>query len=123
MAIFYSKTAQGFFDTLIYPVERIPQDAVQITEQQHYDLMMGQTNGMRIDGDENGNPILREHDPSTDVDVRAIRDSLLRETDWTQLPDIPQVIKDKWATYRQELRDVPEQQGFPADVVWPIKPE
>jgi len=54
--------------------------------------------------------------------VRAERDRLLTETDWTQAADIPQATKDKWAPYRQALRDVPEQSGFPFEVVWPVKP-
>jgi hypothetical protein len=54
--------------------------------------------------------------------VRAERDQKLTETDWTQVADAP-VNQTAWATYRQALRDVPEQSGFPWDVVWPIKPE
>lgn len=38
--------------------------------------------------------------------MRAIRDRLLVESDWTQLPDAP-VDRDAWATYRQQLRDFP----------------
>ena len=54
--------------------------------------------------------------------VRNDRDRLLAETDWTQAADIPQATKDKWMPYRQALRDVPEQTGFPFEVVWPVKP-
>jgi len=54
--------------------------------------------------------------------VRAERDRLLADSDWTQVPDAP-VDQAAWATYRQALRDVPEQVGFPEDVVWPTKPE
>jgi hypothetical protein len=54
--------------------------------------------------------------------VRAQRNALLTETDWTQAIDVPQAIKDKWAPYRQALRDVPQQAGFPESVVWPVKP-
>jgi len=54
--------------------------------------------------------------------VREKRDRLIAETDWTQAADIPQATKDKWMPYRQALRDVPEQTGFPFAVVWPIKP-
>lgn len=54
--------------------------------------------------------------------VRAERDSKLAATDWTQVADAP-VDQAAWATYRQALRDVPEQQGFPHDVIWPTKPE
>jgi hypothetical protein len=53
------------------------------------------------------------------VSVRNQRDLLLAATDWTQLPDVPQAIKDKWVTHRKALRDVPQQAGFPFNVVWP----
>ncbi len=39
--------------------------------------------------------------------LRLQRNELLGESDWTQTPDIPSSIKDAWATYRQELRDLP----------------
>lgn len=55
-------------------------------------------------------------------EVRFKRDTLLSESDWTQLPDVPQSIKDLWQPYRQALRDVPQQPGFPMDVVWPVPP-
>lgn len=54
--------------------------------------------------------------------IRADRDNRLADTDWTQLADAP-VDKEAWATYRQALRDVPAQEGFPEDVVWPEIPE
>ena len=53
------------------------------------------------------------------VSVRNQRNSLIAATDWTQLPDVPQSIKFQWAPYRQALRDVPQQAGFPFSVVWP----
>jgi hypothetical protein len=52
-----------------------------------------------------------------------MRNALLSETDWTQMPDTPQATKDKWAPYRQALRDVPQQPGFPENIQWPTKPE
>ena len=54
--------------------------------------------------------------------ARSKRNTLLTETDWTQAGDVPQVTKDLWAPYRQALREVPEQVGFPTDIVWPVKP-
>ena len=53
--------------------------------------------------------------------VRATRNSLIAECDWTQVADSP-VDKAAWATYRQELRDLPLQDGFPFDVIYPTKP-
>ena len=53
--------------------------------------------------------------------VRSDRDKRLSDTDWTQVADAP-VDKAVWATYRQALRDVPAQAGFPYDITWPSKP-
>jgi hypothetical protein len=55
--------------------------------------------------------------------ARSQRNTLLAATDWTQAADVPQATKDKWAPYRQALRDVTEQSGFPSDIQWPAKPE
>ena len=52
---------------------------------------------------------------------REIRNDLLKDSDWTQLPD-SNADKVTWATYRQELRDVPGQSGFPNNINWPKKP-
>ena len=60
---------------------------------------------------------------SKTADVRDRRNALLTSTDWTQAADVPQAIKDKYATYRQALRDVPQQEGFPDNIVWPTQPE
>ncbi|NBW22705.1 MAG: hypothetical protein EBR82_83650, partial [Caulobacteraceae bacterium] len=49
--------------------------------------------------------------------VRYDRNSRLSDCDWTQLPDAP-VDAQTWATYRQELRDITAQSGFPWDVQW-----
>lgn len=56
--------------------------------------------------------------------LRAQRNSLLLQSDWTQLVDTPQAIKSSWAAYRQQLRDLPETvlepRGFTA---WPQNPD
>lgn len=54
--------------------------------------------------------------------VRDDRNKRLTETDWTQVADAP-VDKAAWATYRQALRDVPSQAGFPWDIQWPTQPK
>ena len=53
-------------------------------------------------------------------EVRIKRDALLSETDWMANSDV--TMSDEWRTYRQALRDVPAQSGFPNDVTWPTKP-
>lgn len=62
--------------------------------------------------------------PTAD-EVRARRDKLLAETDWTQVLDAPISAESRYAfrVYRQALRDITEQEGFPAAVVWPESPE
>ena len=54
--------------------------------------------------------------------ARSERDILLSASDWTQVADAP-VDQAAWATYRQSLRDIPQQAGFPSNVTWPSKPE
>ncbi len=53
--------------------------------------------------------------------VRTTRGEKLKETDWTQVADAP-VDKAAWATYRQALRDVTAQDGFPWAIIWPEMP-
>lgn len=65
-----------------------------------------------------------EDEPETEEEIRTQRDKLLAETDWTQTLDAPidAASRDAYRVYRQALRDVPEQEGFPANVVWPELP-
>ena len=53
--------------------------------------------------------------------VRADRNARLAATDWTQIADST-ANKPAWAAYRQALRDVPSQAGFPQSVTWPQEP-
>lgn len=52
--------------------------------------------------------------------VRADRDSRLAATDWMGLSDV--TMSAEWATYRQSLRDITAQDGFPHSVTWPTEP-
>jgi hypothetical protein len=52
--------------------------------------------------------------------VRTTRDAKLAETDWTALSDV--TMSPEMAAYRQALRDVPSQESFPHNVIWPEKP-
>jgi hypothetical protein len=54
--------------------------------------------------------------------IREERNAKLAATDWTQASDVPQAVKDSYAPYRQALRDLPTQSGFPNQVVWPTQP-
>ncbi|WP_232569663.1 tail fiber assembly protein [Photobacterium iliopiscarium] len=56
--------------------------------------------------------------------TRLKRDRLVRDTDWTQMPDAPLTTEKKavFTTYRQALRDIPQTYDNPDDIVWPTKP-
>lgn len=54
--------------------------------------------------------------------IRIERNSRLAATDWTQLPDSP-VDASAWTVYRQALRDITAQDGFPWTVTWPTEPQ
>ena len=58
------------------------------------------------------------------AEIRKYRDYLISQTDWTQMPDAPlsNEKKAEFATYRQALRDIPQDVGNPDDVVYPDKP-
>jgi hypothetical protein len=53
--------------------------------------------------------------------ARSDRNRLLTESDWTQVLDAP-VDQNACAIYRQALRDIPQQEGFPTSIDWPVKP-
>lgn len=67
-------------------------------------------------------PIVTVSNEEAAQQVRSRRDSLLTESDWTQVADAP-VDQAAWATYRQALRDIPDQKDFPNEVTWPTEPE
>lgn len=56
------------------------------------------------------------------AEIRAERNAKLAATDWTQASDVPQAVKDSYVTYRQALRDVTAQSGFPNQITWPTQP-
>ena len=54
------------------------------------------------------------------VAVREERDALLAATDWMGNSDV--TMSSAWTTYRQALRDITKQEGFPYSVTWPTEP-
>ncbi len=57
-------------------------------------------------------------------DLRTVRNAVLAKCDYTQLSDSPlsDELKTEWATYRQSLRDLPENTPDITNVIWPTKP-
>lgn len=55
-------------------------------------------------------------------DVKAERNSRLRDTDWLACVDVILENQEEWLEYRRALRDISRQDGYPFDVVWPERP-
>jgi hypothetical protein len=64
---------------------------------------------------------LAAHMASKASQIRSQRNQLLTASDWTQVLDAP-IDRTAWAAYRQALRDITSQEGFPASVQWPNDP-
>ena len=58
------------------------------------------------------------------IEYRSIRDRMLNACDWRMKVDSPMdaAHKSAYTNYRQALRDVPQQAGFPTTINWPIEP-
>lgn len=54
--------------------------------------------------------------------LRGLRDAALASTDWTVVEDTPVTNKAAWKTYRQALRDLPDNTTDPLNVTWPTPP-
>jgi hypothetical protein len=76
-------------------------------------------NGVPVVKDES--ELIAEVRAELEEGLRLQRNLILKNTDWTQVEDAP-VDRAAWAAYRQALRDLPEQEGFPESVVWPEIP-
>lgn len=126
--MFYSKSTGGFYGRAIHAPEQIPGDAVEITDEQHRGLLESQTSGMVIVAGPDGMPIAVAAPEPGDAElaaaIRTQRNRLISDCDWTQLPDAPISDTDKsaWVAYRQALRDITAQVGFPGLVDWPVAP-
>ena len=96
------------------PVEAdLPSGSEQISQSDH-DQLLNEYRQWRAELDEK---MIEE----TADQMRSERDALLAKSDWTQVADAP-VDAEAWAVYRQALRDVPQQSGFPGDIEWPTPP-
>jgi hypothetical protein len=69
-------------------------------------------------------PVITISDEQTAEQAKAVREernAKLSKSDWTQVLDAP-VNQAAWATYRQALRDLTGQEGFPWTITWPVQP-
>jgi len=97
-----------------------PGEIVPIFDESHEDY--GKTVQQIVGADKITNAMITEHrEKDTWEQMRHHRNELLKLCDWTQGSDVPDAIKNPWATYRQSLRDITKS-ATTSDVVWPTKP-
>lgn len=127
MQIFYSATARCFFDS-----EHIsrPKDCVEITSQQHMELLGGQSAGFVIVPDPNGKPMLAERPEPTEAELvvqgRRWRNRELDRSDIELLKvqdGVGTGTVSDWREYRVSLRNWPEHPDFPKTISRPIAPD
>lgn len=121
----YSKSTGGFYSANVHGAS-IPRDAVEVSVQDYAALLAGQATGKLILSNESGAPVLIDPPAHTTgqlaIVARTKRNKLIADTDYVLFSDYP-VTTDRLnavKAYRQALRDITTQPGFPNVIDWPI---
>jgi hypothetical protein len=110
----------GFYDTNIH--QNIPSPAIEITKIDHQNIYAAISSGNNYEiQNVLIKPIPVDVIPVTWESIRFQRNELLSKSDYTQMADWPGE-KTAWATYRQDLRNIPQTFAAPEDVIWPTPP-
>lgn len=123
MKRYYSPSTSGFYLEGIH--NDLPEDAIEVAEDQYQTLLEGQSLGKNIVY--KGRKLQLEEytpEPVSWDKIREVRSDLLAKSDWTQMPDNPlsEEARNEWKTYRQALRDITETYKTPEAVAWPLSP-
>lgn len=130
--MFYSKSKNGFYSVDIHG-DNIPDDAVEISDEEHDALLKAQSNGDVIVANDDGYPVTMQRPAPTDEEIKAQNEgvalSLISEASAIIAPmsdakaggyidesDLP--LLDKWQRYRYALTKVDT-----SNPEWPVKPE
>lgn len=121
MTKYYSPSTKGFYNPEANH-DFYPDDIIEISDERHMELLYA----THLDGKEiyveNGEILLRDRTQVvTWQSIRNSRNRLLKQSDYTQMPDWPG-DKQAWAEYRQTLRDLPQMYENPSEVNWPTAP-
>lgn len=120
MAVYFSIKNDGFYHSESGVI--IPDDAVEITEEQFNHFLYSMNNEGKMLVLENDELVLksRQYNVSWEI-VKQKRNKLLSQSDFTQMPDWSG-DKKAWSEYRQQLRDIPQKFANPDEIVWPKAP-
>lgn len=108
--MFYSKSTGGFYTIEIHG-DSIPSDAVEITATEHSVLLQGQSQGQRIQADENGYPFLADQPTLNEEELQVVKNqearAYLASTDWYVIrnQETGVAIPEEIAIKRQEARE------------------
>ncbi|GGY07030.1 phage tail assembly chaperone [Paludibacterium paludis] len=134
--MYFSQSTGGFYDESVH-CNLMPPDSVELTDKHYRSLLDGQSVGKQIVAVADGKPVLVDPpEPTTNqlaVQARIQRDGLVSSSDWIvarhrdQLDagsktSLPASQYTELIQYRQMLRDVPAQKGFPSSINWPTSP-
>ncbi|GAB6176170.1 hypothetical protein JCM16814_10610 [Desulfobaculum senezii] len=140
----YSATTNSFYSHCLHG-DNIPNDAVNVTDEEYYALRNAQSRGKRIQPDVNGRPVAVDPPPPPEpteaelaTQARTERDRLMREV---YDPAVMQLLRKRrvllsasddvagidarlaeWDAYADALEVVPDQPGFPNSIEWPEAP-
>ena len=120
MNYFYTKELGFLVDTVH---KHIPDDAIPLTRDEYVKIIEGHQKGKDIVIKDGKLSLVEQSNENAIRDIINHRNHLLEKTDWSQLPDVPTALAEVYKEYRQKLRDLPEQEGFPDNITWPTPPE
>jgi hypothetical protein len=119
MAIYFNPDKYGFYNT--DSGVPVPEGSILVDQDQYLKFIHEMNNNNKKLVLVKGKLVLKNFVSKTTWDiVRGKRNRLLRQSDYSQLPDYPG-DSEAWAKYRQELRDITTQKD-PNEIVWPTKP-
>ena len=122
MTYYYSPSQKGFYtDAIKYAA--FPKDAIKLSDDMHQRLLSEVNKGHKeISVIDNELVIVDKPIVTSWKSIRSKRDILLKNSDYTQMPDYPG-DRNAYAIYRQALRDIPQKFDTPDQVVWPVDPK
>lgn len=112
----------SFYNDNIHKEENVPQPYIELTEDEWNQALSYRCKVQ--DGQHVYLPFTSDEETQKKYDIlRNERDFLLKQSDWTQIPDSPLTNEQKqsWATYRQALRDLPSTVDI-NNIIYPEKP-
>lgn len=134
----YSASTRGFYDDSIHTEDQIPSDAMEITSEQHRELLSAQSTGKRIVPNVDGLPVAVDPPALTQERlainaglefsdrIRNAADQMGPLLDAEVLGELTQpeeVSLHEWRVYRIALMRTKDQSGYPNEISWPVKPE